>query len=170
MHQGALVRAHQIPITVQSCLGKVVPRCPGTSGDVGRIGEHGENEHQILSTHNPEVVGSNPAPATKNMQVIDESRWPVFVLVLRWYCFGTTGHSGRTTQNKCITCGAVVPLGQGRMVPLPPGPPSTDRDTRTRRSSRSGHQDDDGHSEADPIPLVGASPCVGSGLAGTIDK
>ncbi len=66
MHQGALVRAHQIPITVQDCLGKVVPRCPGTSGDVGRIGEHGENEHQILSTHNPEVLGSNPSPATKN--------------------------------------------------------------------------------------------------------
>jgi hypothetical protein len=66
MHQGALVRAHQIPITVQDCLGKVVPRCPGTSGDVGRIGEHGENEHQILLTHNPEVAGSNPAPATKN--------------------------------------------------------------------------------------------------------
>jgi hypothetical protein len=74
MHQGALVRAHQIPITVQDCLGKVVPRCPGTSGDVGRIGEHGENEHQILSTHNPKVTGSNPVPATKNQALTCENR------------------------------------------------------------------------------------------------
>jgi hypothetical protein len=56
-----------------------------TSGDVGRIGEHGENEHQILSTHNPEVVGSNPAPATKNMQVIGLSDG----LFLCWYYVGT---------------------------------------------------------------------------------
>ena len=43
------------------------------------------------ATHNPEVVGSNPAPATKNLQLVGLAGELFSFRVLRVYYPGTTG-------------------------------------------------------------------------------
>ena len=71
--RGSLLHRANVHRNILSCA-KAQPDSAGWSSLVAR------------RAHNPEVVGSNPAPATKNFKVIGQVRWPFFVLWRRSFC------------------------------------------------------------------------------------
>ena len=58
------------------------------------------------AAHNPEVVGSNPSPATKSVTVVDTiSTTVIFYLFPFWGCFWKeTGNISNISSHKQIVC------------------------------------------------------------------
>ena len=65
-----------------------------------------QQKMSILSAHNPEVVGSSPASATKSVTVVDTiSTTVIFYLFPFWGCFWKeTGDISNISSHKQIVC------------------------------------------------------------------
>ena len=68
--------------------------------------------------HNPEVVGSNPAPATKNLQLGSRKAPELFAWVLVGYFLGTAGKEPVSGDASCKLVGHIAgsPLGGVRLT------------------------------------------------------